>query len=206
MGQPVEYIDLREVPNEFIIGAYNLVINKTMNKNNIGDTDHWNFKRFLTIINPNCLQYLEKKKQKVLNDYKNEYLRLIQEQNPQKLMSGKFAELVHQLQTTTRNKLNEIQEYSKIHKRFYHTLKGLMHEDLSDFENYTIIERDSNPNKPDEGQRVLIYKNYVHGFYKGYDFIDYYYTKQEEETINYYKNLSSLEKETQINETPVENE
>ena len=65
MGQPVEYIDLREVPNEFIIGAYNLVVEETMDKNNIGDTDHWNFKRFLTIINPNCLQNLEQTKQKV---------------------------------------------------------------------------------------------------------------------------------------------
>lgn len=205
MKKEIEYFDLRQVPNEFIVGAYNLASDYTLSD---VDMSYKNARlnRFLLVINPNCLGILEHKKQQILEDYKKAYLALVNKYDAEKLLGNEFNKGVQDLQTKTRTPLAEHRQIEKMHYLFYVKLKNLIAEHTENLRNYSVIEIDTNPSNLASGYNIVIYPSYVFGIDKGNANKVDFYTKQEENALNSLIDFMYDESNPVNNTTPSENE
>ena len=196
MKQEIEYFDLRQVPNEFIIAAYNLVSDFPLSDVDIALQIGLDY--FLQIIDPNCLRILEKQKQQILDDYKKEYLDLVNKCQAEKLLGDGLNKKFQDLQEKTRTQLAEHRQIAKTHAHFYLTLKKLINEYSKDLQKCSVITLDPGPNKSLR-YNIAVYPNYVFGINKRTSGRLDFYTKQEESAIN--SLIDSLYSEA----TPVDN-
>lgn len=201
MKQEIEYFDLRQVPNEFIIAAYNLVSDYPFSDVDIALQIGFDY--FLQIIDPNCLRILESQKQQILDDYKKAYLDLVNKCQAEKLLGDAFNNMLRDLQGKTRTQLAQLREIEKTHNHFYLTLKKLINEYSKDLQEFSVITLDP---ASDPRYNIAIYPTYVFGIDKKTSCRSDFYTKQEEDAINRLIDLLYSESTSVKNATPSENE
>lgn len=211
-----EVLDLRQVPNEFIIAAYNMAAGKKLNIYGCS-TDSNNYEkemrlfmdptasprepelmRFLTVIHPNNDEIVKKMQESCLSHYKNCLVGISQNTQLEQLMSSSFENKVNALRHNAIEWMTFVKQIQKDNERFKHLLKMYLSW-KGNFNEFVPVYLMS-PNNEKLG--VVIFQNYVFAIDQEeglkYDF----YTKGQEAYIDilkkklYTENLFSSEAET----------
>lgn len=217
MEEDVKIVNLKEVPNEFIVAAYNMstegnpieAADFDMEKREFDDemkkflsptdsTKDSDLMQFLTVINPKAEAIFKEMEQSCLKNYQETIVALAQNTKTNDILSESYENKVEALKKQTKHWIKYINELKKISVRFKY-LVGMLHSTYDgNFKEFDVVKL-RHPNKTSE--TIILYPNYVLGFDKTHGIQYDFYTKNEETTLNHY--INEMYKQ---NETPAEKE